>query len=236
MYSSNTPSDCLEPTSSQTSSPSCEEADEHTCTTVSVFPLPCPVGTYRPESGAIDETDCTPCPAGFYQDLQGQSGCKSCPPGFFCGIQTLAPVGAVKPQLCLFGYFCPGKTEFSTKYPCPKGTLGQHQGLTSAAGCSPCPAGHFCASEGLIQPSGVCSLGFVCWMGAQEPRPSDNITGAVCTRGSYCQDGLIKGEFWRRLRVSIQRLQVNWWIPCQATLQVGVLLLQGCAMPVTTAT
>lgn len=36
--------------------------------------------------------------------------------------------------------------------PCPNGTYGEQRGLSSAAGCSPCPAGKFCYTDGMDPP------------------------------------------------------------------------------------
>lgn len=57
-----------------------------------------------------------------------------------------------------------------------------------------CPAGQFCASEGLVKPSGPCAAGFLCLMGAMAPNPTDNRTGGLCPPGSFCQQGQRAGR------------------------------------------
>lgn len=59
-----------------------------------------------------------------------------------------------------------------------------------------CPAGRFCGSEGLVQPSGACAAGFLCLMGATVPNPSDNTTGSLCPPGIFCQQGQRAGDGW----------------------------------------
>lgn len=56
-----------------------------------------------------------------------------------------------------------------------------------------CPAGQFCGSEGLVEPSGACAAGFLCLMGATVPNPTDNRTGSLCPPGIFCQQGLRAG-------------------------------------------
>ncbi|MGH0162299.1 UNVERIFIED_CONTAM: hypothetical protein FKN15_067495 [Acipenser sinensis] len=191
----------------------------HFCPNGTALPVPCPTGTYRAESGGRSKGDCRPCPAGnvhlsavlsyrvsvrihahyylpfsgSYQGLEGQRQCDPCPPGFYCRPQALHAQGAVIPQPCPAGHFCPRETEFGTQKPCPRGTHSRQLGLTSAAECSPCPAGYFCGSEGLVQPTGPCAPGFYCTAGAWVPNPSDSITGAACPRGKYCQAGSVVG-------------------------------------------
>ncbi|XP_041098352.1 SCO-spondin [Polyodon spathula] len=166
----------------------------HFCPNGTALPVPCPTGTYRAESGGRSKGDCTPCPAGSYQGLEGQRQCDPCPPGFYCRPQALHAQGAVIPQPCPAGHFCPRETEFGTQKPCPQGTHSRQLGLTSAAECSPCPAGYFCGSEGLVQPTGPCAPGFYCTAGAWVPNPSDDVTGAACPRGKYCQAGSVSGS------------------------------------------
>lgn len=42
--------------------------------------VPCPVGYYYSDKGAISKSDCKPCEAGMYNDLEGQGGCYKCGP------------------------------------------------------------------------------------------------------------------------------------------------------------
>lgn len=67
--------------------------------------------------------------------------------------------------------------------------------LCVAGECWLCPAGHFCGSEGLVEPSGLCAAGFLCLVGATVPNPTDNTTGSSCPPGAYCQLGIKAGNW-----------------------------------------
>lgn len=52
--------------------------------------------------------------------------------------------------LCL-GYYCVASTQaipVTAGKPCPVGTYGARDGLSSASECSPCDAGYYCETEG----------------------------------------------------------------------------------------
>lgn len=59
--------------------------------------------------------------------------------------------------------------------------------------CLVCPLGYFCGELGLVQPSGPCAPGFLCFLRSTVPNPTDNNTGALCPPGSYCQLGVRSG-------------------------------------------
>ena len=65
-----------------------------------------------------------------------------CPAGYFCPTAR-----TMEPELCTKGSYCPTGSSMPTT--CPAGTFGAESGLTSAAECSPCPAGSWsaCASR-----------------------------------------------------------------------------------------
>lgn len=44
---------------------------------------PCPVGTYRPTTGAMDVKDCIRCPRETYIPTTGSTSCLSCPAGTY---------------------------------------------------------------------------------------------------------------------------------------------------------
>lgn len=50
------------------------------CPEGSYEPTPCPAGYFGQKKKAENESTCAPCEAGFYNDLEGQSGCKPCGP------------------------------------------------------------------------------------------------------------------------------------------------------------
>ncbi|TMS07192.1 Signal peptide, CUB and EGF-like domain-containing protein 1 [Larimichthys crocea] len=185
---------CLE--GSQTATPMSSASGDvcpagYYCVEGSHVPTPCPVGSYQNETGGKGTDDCKPCPIGSFQDLSGQRECNPCPPGFHC----LSPSHS-RPLPCPAGYICPRNSPDSQPLPCPKGTYSPNQGLTNTGECLVCPAGQFCGSEGLVEPSGACAAGFLCLMGATVPNPTDNRTGSLCPPGIFCQQGLRAGDCW----------------------------------------
>ncbi|XP_055369802.1 uncharacterized protein si:ch211-286b4.4 [Betta splendens] len=173
----------------------------HYCAEGSGVPSPCPAGSYLNDTGANSEDACRPCPPGWFQDLSGQNKCNPCPPGFHC--QALSPsptrgslTGVSAPSPCPAGYICPRGSPGTQPVPCPKGTYSHNQGLTAIGECRVCPAGLFCGSEGLTQPSGTCAAGFLCLTGATVPNPTDNTTGSLCPPGTFCQQGQRAGDCW----------------------------------------
>ncbi|KAL7831753.1 hypothetical protein AOLI_G00293010 [Acnodon oligacanthus] len=165
----------------------------HYCNSGSAVPMPCPVGTHRSESGGKSVGDCMPCPGGLFQDQRGQRDCKSCPPGFHCPSSNQQSNGSSAPLICPEGYYCPNET-VGRPVPCPKGTYSNNQGLTSADECLVCSLGYYCGSDGLVQPSGPCASGFLCFVRATVPNPTDNNTGSLCPPGVYCQLGVRTGD------------------------------------------
>ncbi|XP_035765653.1 zonadhesin [Neolamprologus brichardi] len=172
----------------------------HYCAEGSSAPSPCPPGFYQNKTGGKSKHDCKPCPLGWFQDLPGQNECNPCPPGFHCQPLNPSPTrgssaGVSSPLPCPAGYFCPkDESPHNQPLPCPKGSYSPLQGLTSAGQCLVCPAGQFCGSEGLVEPSGSCAAGFLCLTGAKVPNPTDNRTGSLCPPGIFCQQGLRAGD------------------------------------------
>ena len=46
---------------------------------------------------------------------------------------------------------------------------------------------------GLTEPFALCNAGFVCYLGASTPAPTDNSTGYECLPGYYCPEGSVQG-------------------------------------------
>ncbi|KAM8904697.1 uncharacterized protein AB9W97_008232 isoform 6-T6 [Spinachia spinachia] len=195
---------CLE--GSHTSTPMSSESGSvcpagHYCAEGSSVPTPCPAGSYRNETGGKSKDYCKTCPPGWFQDLLGQTECNSCPAGFHCQYPSSSPTtgsstGVSSPLPCPAGYICPRENPDSLPLPCPKGTYSPRHGLTTPGECLVCPAGQFCGSDGLVQPSGLCAAGFLCLIGATVPNPTDNRTGSLCPPGKFCQRGLTAGDCW----------------------------------------
>ncbi|XP_064159371.1 SCO-spondin [Anguilla rostrata] len=163
----------------------------HYCESGTASPAPCPAGTHRPDNGGRRIEDCMACPAGWFQGQEGQMECTPCPPGFHCPPPSQGSSAASAPLPCPAGYFCPRETPPAGPAPCPKGTFSSALGLSAAGQCLPCPEGYFCGSEGLVEPTGRCRPGFLCFGGAQVPNPTDHQTGSPCPRGAFCQQGVI---------------------------------------------
>lgn len=75
-------------------------------------------------------------------------------PGYYCD-SSAGPVQDFSLHPCPEGYYCPPGTFVATQHSCPVGTYGPRKGLRSITECQLCPAGKFCALEGLTAPSGV---------------------------------------------------------------------------------
>lgn len=106
--------------------------------------------------------------------------------------------GTVQPALCPAGHYCPPGSTLGREFPCPTGSVQSQQGASRSAACLPCPpgmaltdivrhlsnfifhsfvflimlpspAGSFCSSPGLSQPTGLCQAGFYCPAGSTSP-------------------------------------------------------------------
>ena len=80
---------------------------------------------------------CGRCPAGKFQDEEGNTACKLCPPGYFC------------------------QRGATTAQPCQGGTYANRSGLASARGCTPVVAGYW-APLGSALPQPCPASGFYC--------------------------------------------------------------------------
>lgn len=68
---------------------------------------------------------------------------------------------------CPEGHYCPEQT--STPDPCPLGTYSNVTKLSTQYECLNCTYGHYCGSQGLVEPSALCDAGFYCLIGAESP-------------------------------------------------------------------
>ncbi|XP_075695379.1 uncharacterized protein LOC142661742 isoform X3 [Rhinoderma darwinii] len=152
----------------------------------------CPSGFYCPAGSAAP----APCESGSYQSLEGREACNACPTGFYCGSGNDSS-GISMPALCPTGHYCPPGASFITVYPCPGGTYGPKTGASSISDCESCPAGMYCSSEGLNEPTGYCYAGYYCSQGAINPMPITPRApfdlhypqNDVCPAGHFCPNG-----------------------------------------------
>ncbi len=151
----------------------------HACPQGSATQIPCPSGQYQP---IVQQGVCLECPAGMYCDqneaiAEQQSGAGE------------ASHGVVTPKACPMGFNCPNGTETVRQFPCPVGTYSNSTHLESEAQCRLCPEGFYCEAENITEPTGMCSAGYHCVLGATTPTPSVSVTGGPCPQGTYCQQG-----------------------------------------------
>lgn len=73
-------------------------------------------------------------------------------------------------------------------------TLGTYNNLThrtSWIDCQLCPGGEFCEQQGLVNPTGKCSAGYYCTVGANSSTPSQGTSANICPKGFYCPEGSV---------------------------------------------
>ncbi|OMJ93310.1 hypothetical protein SteCoe_3776 [Stentor coeruleus] len=187
----------------------------------------CSQGSYC-QTGSSTET---PCPAGKFGAgvrLTVESDCAPCPYGYYCATTGLtAPTGQ-----CSSGYFCEENSQSSTEndctvgHYCPAGSFepvpcyyGTYQPSTAQSSCDSCPEGKYCerhTDSGLDCPAGYyCPLGtridseFPCLLGTYSDTTglaeclecpagyecvagSDN-SGVICQEFHYCPAGAGRG-------------------------------------------
>ncbi|XP_038155551.1 uncharacterized protein LOC119792815 [Cyprinodon tularosa] len=167
----------------------------HYCPPGTMFPTQykCPVGTWSSQSGLEAETECQPCPRGWYC-LAGSAApsgrCNSghyCPEGTAYGFQYPCPPGTYSIQMgnryiedcliCPEGSFCQMGT--SKPSPCPPSSFRRLKGGRRLEDCPPCPAGYFCPHSATIYPR-VCGAGSYSDEGSVECSP--------CLQGHYCSN------------------------------------------------
>ncbi|XP_031989756.1 SCO-spondin-like isoform X5 [Corvus moneduloides] len=168
---------------------------------------PCPGGHHCPELGTVTPRACG---AGNFSE-PGSASCLPCRVGHYCASEStslevmllamVCPAGLLCPggqadvpdataNACPQGHFCP---QGDAAQPCPNGTYGEQRGLSSAAGCSPCPAGKFCYTDGMEppgipHPTGDCPAGYLCPPGTGFP------FSFPCMPGSFWDNSSTEGE------------------------------------------
>ena len=165
----------------------------HVCPSGTRFAIqnPCPRGTYSGMMGLVNTSQCLSCPPGMYCADMGLSDPNGfCSPGYNCilGSSSPQPIDGTTGSICPRGSVCPLGTRFSI--PCPSGTFSNSTGLTNMSECTPCLAGAYCSTPGLIEPTGICSPGYFCRGGASQPDPfNSSFGGGNCPMGFFCPQG-----------------------------------------------
>ncbi|KAI8480901.1 hypothetical protein Bbelb_413740, partial [Branchiostoma belcheri] len=129
----------------------------HYCPQGTGEPVPCPRGTFLPDTGMDELTDCLNCTGGKYCERQGQSNVTDdCEAGFYCssGAWTATPTDGGTGDVCPAGHFCP--TGSAQPVPCDDGTYMNH---SQAEVCDTCPAGYYCVRGHVADP---CPAGHYC--------------------------------------------------------------------------
>ncbi|CBY12491.1 unnamed protein product [Oikopleura dioica] len=165
----------------------------------------CPRGTYSPNDGRSNDTDCIACDAGHYCPERGMIAVgNECEAGFICKTEALYSHPNVLTEkntentLCPIGYYCKQGTEEPAA--CPAGTFGSIPGLKSEDDCSPCPGGAYCPTEAMtwdliydsinnaINDTVKCTEGYFCKSGCKkaDPLSSSDCSRSVSNSGGKC--------------------------------------------------
>lgn len=119
--------------------------------------VPCPAGTYQPNTGRTSIDACLPCPEGYYCRAAAATYLL-CPAGSYClantpgqattpFVPTMCPPGTHTNGVsgltnsdgcigCPPGYYCPQGS--ATPTICPAGTYQPHHNVTTLGSCLPC--------------------------------------------------------------------------------------------------
>ncbi|XP_070551430.1 uncharacterized protein [Ptychodera flava] len=136
-------------------------------------PVECPIGTYLPDTGQDELSDCLDCTGGYYCDSQGQTNVTAqCAPGFYCisRANTSTPLDGVTGDKCPAGSYC--VVGSSTPIPCADGYYMNH---TTADACDICPSRYYCVNKDRADP---CPKGRFCPQGT-------GFNWGSCPTGTY---------------------------------------------------
>jgi len=163
---------------------------------------PCKAGTFGPDPGYANETQCQQCTEGFYCGTDGLSNVTGlCYAGHYCmkGAKGPSPFEdrAITGwkfdflnDLCPKGYFCMNGT--SEPSACPRGRYSEESGLKREVDCQECPPGKYCDVIGAkeLKDPPNCAAGYVCLGGSYTATPTDGTIGYKCPKGFYCPAGM----------------------------------------------
>ena len=153
-------------------------------------PSACPQGTYMPDRGSKQSSDCIPCKPGQYcYSTHNVNPDGNCNAGYFCKSysphNTPGQDGSGRYGRCPAGHYCVAGT--ADPMPCPMGRYysGTHCG---SEGCCPlCTQGYYCPDIGLTignTAAYICTAGYYCPSGTIQPHD-----GIKCTPGYKCPTG-----------------------------------------------
>ncbi|CAC5381825.1 unnamed protein product [Mytilus coruscus] len=170
------------------------------------FQNACPIGTYGPDIGYKNASECIACPAGFYCPAGTQSeprtspipcepgtynptehtghplNCKACEKGFAC--PEINQTASTMP--CKVGYFCPAGTIVDDQFPLSTRILYKHwaRGWPDNPP-EPCQPGFYCPLQTPSDSTYPCPSGT--FSTASDLYDASQCT--PCTQGYYCNGG-----------------------------------------------
>lgn len=149
----------------------------------------CPPGTYNPDTGAKDITQCGKCDAGYYclgdETAYGENSCAA---GYYCEVGSYWEKQAITSP----GYISAAASSSETKC-----AIGTYNRLYAQSICTNCDAGYYCDSTGMTEPI-QCPIGNYCTttvstytncpVGTFNPRIGLKASAncLYCTAGKYC--------------------------------------------------
>lgn len=120
--------------------------------------IPCPVGTFNPNTNGESIYDCSMCTAGKYCQEKSIHETGDCSPGFYCPTNITDGVSSLR-----IGSYGPKQV------PCPKGTFRNETAGRFVEDCSKCIIGNYCPT-GSETPT-ICTTGHYCPPGSGDPQP-----------------------------------------------------------------
>jgi hypothetical protein len=162
------------------------------CEQGSKYATRCPPGTYNPNEGQDDASDCLDCPDGNYCiGTTDPTTSGLCSAGYFCNETSTIPTQHVAQQ----GYYA---TEGSgDESPCGTGTYNPFYAQSS---CLACKKGYYCQTTAMVTMT-ECTVGNYCPDGASGVTPcsagtyNDRVKAESqadcksCPPGKYCNSG-----------------------------------------------
>ena len=140
------------------------------CEQGSKTPTRCYPGTYNPNEGADEATDCLTCPAGEYCiGTLDPTTSGLCNAGYWCDTGSSVP----NQHICSAGTFCVAGSDSESD--CLAGTYNPFKGQDD---CLDCEAGYFCDVDGMSDLN-ECPTGHYC------PALSQSGTANPCPAGTY---------------------------------------------------